>query len=137
MSATTVKTRSVRPVTVALWVAQVLLALQFAIGGMAKLAGSQAMVGMFAEIGSGQWLRFLVGTLELVGAIGLLVPRWRGPAALGLVGLMAGAVITNAFVLGESPLLPLAFGIAGVVVAWGRRDEIRGLLRKSRDELPG
>lgn len=110
MSSTTVTMRRFRPVTVALWVAQVLLALQFAMGGVAKLAGSQTMVAMFAEIGTGQWLRFLVGALELAGAIGLLVPRSCGAAALGLVGLMAGAVLTNVFVLGESPLLPWPSG---------------------------
>lgn len=130
MSSTTVKIRRVRPVAVALWVAQALLALQFAIGGAAKLAGSQTMVDMFAEIGAGQWLRFLVGALELAAAIGLLMSRWCGPAALGLVGLMAGAVLTNAFVLGDSPLLPLAFAVVALMIAWGRRDEIRELLRK-------
>lgn len=123
-STTTVTRRGFRPVTTALWIAQGLLALQFAIGGMAKLAGSQAMVDMFTDIGAGQWLRYLVGALELAGALGLLVPRWCSSAAFGLVGLMAGAVLTNTVVLGESPLLPAVFGSVAALIAWGRRDAI-------------
>jgi uncharacterized membrane protein YphA (DoxX/SURF4 family) len=111
--------RRVRPAHAALWVAQVLLAAQFVIGGVAKLA----------EIGAGAWLRILVGGLELAGAIGLVTPRLHGPAALGLVGLMAGATVTNVFVLDASPLLPLVFGIVAAAIAWGRRSEIRDLVR--------
>lgn len=130
MSSTTMAMRRVRPGRAALWVAQVLLAAQFVIGGVAKLAGSsKAMVDMFTEIGAGSWLRILVGGLELAGAIGLVAPRLHGPAALGLVGLMAGATVTNVFVLDASPLLPLVFGAVAAAIAWGRRSEIRDLVR--------
>jgi uncharacterized membrane protein len=46
---------------------------------------------MFATIGIGQWFRYVVGALELAGAVGVLIPRLSGLAALGLIGLMAGA----------------------------------------------
>lgn len=130
MSSTTMTTRRVRPATIALWVGQVLLGLQFAFGGAAKLAGSQAMVDMFADIGAGQWLRILVGALEISAAVGLVIPRWCGPAALGLVGLMAGAAFTNAVVLSTSPLIPVGFGIVAALIASARRHEIRGRIRK-------
>ena len=45
-----------------------------------KLSGSPVMVDLFAESGAGQWLRYVVGVFELADAIGLLVPRWCGPA---------------------------------------------------------
>ena len=95
-----------------------------------KLSGSPVMVDMFAEIGAGQWFRYLVGTLELAGAIGLLVPRLCGLAALGLAGVMAGAIVTNVFVLGESPVLPLGYLLVAGLVAWLRRPAIRELVRK-------
>jgi putative oxidoreductase len=85
-------------------------------------------VGMFAEIGAGQWFRFLVGGLEIAGALGLLVPRLLGPAALGLVGLMAGAAATNALLLGTSPLLPIVLLLGAALVAWGRRERTRAVL---------
>jgi len=60
----------------------------------------------FAAEGAGQWLRYLVGSLEVAGAVGLMVPRLSGLAALWVAGLMVGATTSNLFVLGESPWLP-------------------------------
>ena len=34
-----------------------------------KLAGDPVMVDMFADIGAGQWLRYLVGALEVAGGL--------------------------------------------------------------------
>jgi len=79
-----------RTLGIALWVLQALLALQFAMAGLAKVFGSPAMVEMFATIGIGQWFRYAVGALELASAVGVLIPRLSGLTALGLVGLMAG-----------------------------------------------
>lgn len=76
---------------------------------------------MFAEIGAGQWLRFLVGGLELAGAIGLPIPLLAGRAALGLATVMTGATITNRVILGDSPALPLALLLLTAGVACIRR----------------
>jgi putative oxidoreductase len=112
---------------IALWVLQALLALQFAMAGLAKVAGDPAMVEMFATIGLGQWLRYAVGALELAGAVGVLIPRLSGLAALGLVVLMAGATLTNVLVLGTSPLLPIVLLVVSGSVAWGRWQRTRTL----------
>ena len=117
-----------RALNVALWVLQALLALQFAVGGFLKVGGNPAMVEMFADIGVGQWFRYLVGTLEIAGAVGVLIPRLSGLAALGLVCLMAGAALTNLAILGTSPLLPLVLLMVGALVAWGRRERTVALL---------
>jgi putative oxidoreductase len=109
-----------RAANVALWALQALLALQFAMAGLAKIFGDPAMVGMFATIGDGQWFRYVVGALEIAGVVGVLIPRLSGPAALGLVCLMAGAALTNLFVLGANPLLPIGLLVASAVVARGR-----------------
>ena len=108
-----------RAATVALWALRVLLAVMFVMAGLAKLGGEAAMVEMFATIGIGQWFRYVVGTLELAGAVGVLIPRLSRLAALGLVCLMAGATVTNLIVLGASPLLPIGVLLASAVVAWG------------------
>ena len=62
----------------------------------------------------------MVGALELAGAAGVLIPRLSGLAALGLVCLMAGAILTNVLVLGASPLLPIGLLGVSALVAWGR-----------------
>ncbi len=116
-----------RAATAALWVLQALLAAVFAMAGFAKMGGDPATVEMFATIGIGQWFRYAVGVLEIAGAIGVLVPRLSALAALGLVCLMAGAALTNLFVLGASPLLPACLLVAGALVAWGRRPRTEAL----------
>ena len=107
--------------TIGLWVLQAALAFQFAAGGLFKLIGDPAMVDMFATIGAGQWFRYLVGTLEVAGAVGLLVPRLAGLAAIGLAGVMLGATFTNVFILHANPALPLVLLAVAALVAWLRR----------------
>ena len=119
-----------RVVPAALWTGQVLLALTFVAAAWPKLSGDPTMVDMFGRIGAGQWLRYAVGALELAGAIGLLVPRLCGLAALGLTALMAGATVTNMAVLHESPAIPLACLLVAALVAWGRRARVAAIVRR-------
>lgn len=114
---------------VALWILQGLLGAFFLVAAAApKLFGEATAVEMFDDIGVGQWFRYLVGGLELVGAIGLVVPRVAGWAALGLAGVMAGAVVTSLFVLdaGWLTITPAILLALCGVIAWGRRRQIGG-----------
>ncbi|HEX2176572.1 MAG TPA: DoxX family protein [Nocardioidaceae bacterium] len=124
-----------RGLNTGLWVIQVLLAVFFLVAAAGpKLFGQSVAVEMFDQIGLGQWFRFFVGTLELAGAIGLLVPRLAGLAALGLIGVMVGAVFTQLFVL-DDPLLaitPVLLGVVLGLIAWGRGRETRALLGARR-----
>src|SRR3954468_7054236 len=88
-----------RAISFGVWILQVALAAIIAGGGISKLAGDPVMVDMFADIGAGQWLRYLVGALEVAGGVGLLTPALAGLASLGLAALLTGAVITDQFVL--------------------------------------
>jgi putative oxidoreductase len=106
--------------TIALWALQALLAIMFVMAGLAKVFGDPPIVEMFATIGVGQWFRYVVGALEIAGAMGMLIPQLSGLAALGLVCLMAGAILTNVLVLGASPLLPIVLMLVSALVAWGR-----------------
>lgn len=119
-------------VNIALWAIQVLLALLFAMAGFVKVIGDPAMVEMFVTIGVGQWFRYVVGALEIAGAVGVLVPRFSGLAALGLVCVMVGATLTNLFVLGASPLPTIVLLVVSALVAWGRWPRTRALLRGRR-----
>lgn len=110
-----------------LWLAQIALAAYFVYSGY--LLFGDGLVGKFEEIGFGQWLRYLTGVLEIAGAIGLLIPRLCGLAALGLVGVMAGAVGTELFLVEKGgPVLPALLLVAAAAIAWFRRDTILALL---------
>jgi len=134
MSTATTTTRRVRPGAVVLWVTQVVLAAMFVMASLPKLTGDPVMVELFDAVGAGQWLRYVVGVLELAGAIGLLVPRLCGLAALGLTMLLVGATLTNIVALGASPAIPLGYLLVAAVIAWFRRESIlaaiRGLVRR-------
>ena len=77
---------------------------------------------IFTDLGTGQWLRYVVGVLEIAGGIGLLVPRLTRLAASCLVALMVGATIAQLFFLSEGFwYTPVILGVLLAVVAWFRR----------------
>jgi uncharacterized membrane protein YphA (DoxX/SURF4 family) len=118
----------------ALTALRVLLAIEFAGGGLMKLAGAESMVTLFADIGAGQWLRYVVGVLEIAGAVGLLIPFVAGVAAAGLVALMTGALVTRAVVLDGTPAIEVVFLISTAAIAYDRRAEIGSLATRALRE---
>jgi uncharacterized membrane protein YphA (DoxX/SURF4 family) len=115
---------------IALWVVQILLALLFTLAGVLKttqpigqLATRMRWVPDFAP-----WQILLIGTLELLGAAGLIIPALTGRfavltplAAAGLALTMVGAIIVHLRrnevpnIVGNVVILLLA-----CVVAYGR-----------------
>jgi hypothetical protein len=45
---------------------------------------------------------------------------------------MAGASITNAFIIHTSPVVPLAFLVVSAAVAWGRWPQTKAMVAKLR-----
>jgi hypothetical protein len=110
----------------ALWVVQVLLALQFLFAGGVKLV--QPIEIMTQQISlPGPFLHF-IGVAEVLGALGLVLPGLLGIwpvlaplAAVGLVIIMVGAtVLTVAIGGGAQALIPLVVGVLAAFVAYGR-----------------
>jgi uncharacterized membrane protein len=99
------------------WAARIALSAQFLVGGTLKLTAEPTMVAMFDDIGAGQWLRLFIGVCEFAGAIGILLPYLNRLAAVGLVGLMIGAAITNVTALHTSPAVPLVLLTLAAFVA--------------------
>ncbi|MEV4481138.1 DoxX family protein [Micromonospora coxensis] len=126
MSRTTALPQRHRAAVITAWLLQIPLAFAIAGGGLLKLTGDPAMVEMFDDIGAGQWLRFVVGVLEVAGGVGLLVPRVRALAALGLLLLLLGAAVVNVAVLHTGPLGALAFAVVALAVLLLRRHELPG-----------
>jgi hypothetical protein len=115
-------------VNVVLWVLQIAAAGMFLMVGFLKLSGNPQLVGLFEAIGLGQWFRYLTGSLEVAGAILLLIPRTSGLAALMLFGVMVGAVVTHVFIVGGSPLMAIILLVVTGLVAWGRRHRTMNVL---------
>jgi uncharacterized membrane protein YphA (DoxX/SURF4 family) len=104
---------------------EVSLAAVFFLVGGAKLAGRHDMIVLFHDIGVGQWLRYLTGTLEISGATLLLVPLLSGASALALGSIMIVATLIELFVLHRPPVAALACLSGHTFVAWARLSHSR------------
>ncbi|MGN9792868.1 DoxX family protein [Streptomyces sp. OZ13] len=116
---------------------QIVLALFFAVAsaGPKLVAHSSATEG-FDRIGYGDWYMYLVGGLELAGAVALVIPILSGVSALALMGLMIGAFVTQVTVFdGENALTPVIFFALLAVVAVVRRRHNAELVAFVRDRF--
>ena len=102
------------------WVLQLLLAAVFLIAGTTKLAGAQMHVESFEKLGVGQWFRYFTGTVEVIAAILIIVPKTVVVGAALLAATMVGAIDTHVFVIGGSPVPALVLLAFAALVAWYR-----------------
>jgi hypothetical protein len=122
-----------RVANVGLWTLQVILAAVYAFSASGKLTADAQQVAGFEAMGLGTTGMYIIGALELAGAIAMFVPRLTGPAATCFVALMIGAVsFTLALGGGALVALPATVGVLAAVVAWGRRDSTRRLIAQLR-----
>ena len=112
--------------TVVAWILQIVLAVAFlAAGGMKLARPKPALVGAgmaWADDFSDSAIKG-IGALEVLGAIGLILPAVAGVAgvlvplaALGLVLTMAGAVVVHVR-RKETYVPPLVLGVLALVLA--------------------
>jgi putative oxidoreductase len=118
---------------VLLWSCAIVLALAIVFAGVTKLEGPSAIrwADRFTQWGYPAGTSAVVGVLEILGGLGVLIPRWRRPAAMLLAALMLGAVCTHALHAEFSRVLPplVLGGLALLVSRAGtplvRRDPAR------------
>jgi putative oxidoreductase len=119
-------TRNPWPLRVS-WMLQILLAAVFFSAGLSKLIGVPMMLELFANIGAGQWLRYLTGSIEIVSAMALLTSGAVMIGAMLLIGTMVGALFAHLVILNSNPTLALVFLMLLMTIMW--------LRRKTPDEL--
>jgi uncharacterized membrane protein YphA (DoxX/SURF4 family) len=113
-------------VHLALWIVQALLALLFLFAGGTKLVLPLAQITA-PGAPPGSFMRF-IGVVEVLGAIGLILPSWLRVlpgvtplAAGGLVVVMIGAIVITA-IGGQmvAALISTVVGLLAAFVAYGR-----------------
>jgi hypothetical protein len=110
-----------------LWTIQFLLAALFLFAGGYKLFAPADQLAAAAPGMPILFLRF-IATMEILGALGLIVPGLFGItqsltplAATGLVVIMIGAVVVTALMVSAvGALFPLVVGVLAATVAYGR-----------------
>lgn len=80
--------------TIALWVATCLVSALFLFAGGTKLLMPAQTRAAFATFGYSAWFATFIGVCEVLGGLGLLVPRLAALAAACLSIIMVGAVYT-------------------------------------------
>jgi putative oxidoreductase len=137
-----------RGLRIALWAAQIVLAIVFALAGGMKVSTPAAELAKMAPGFPLALLRF-IGIAELAGAIGIILPALTRVApvltplaSLGFVIVMASAAVLH-IVRGELGELAVVvvLGALAYFVAWGRfkrapvaRRERHGITRLHLDE---
>lgn len=113
---------------IALWIAQILLALIFIFAGVIKFV--TPMEEMMKQMPIALPAAFIIftGIVEVLGGVGVILP-WllnirpglTPLAAVGLVIVMIGAVVYTIAAGDPAPaLIPAAVGLLAAFVAWGR-----------------
>jgi uncharacterized membrane protein YphA (DoxX/SURF4 family) len=109
---------------VAVWVLSILMALFFLVAGVPKLLGVPAHVEHFATWRYPDWFRLVVGTVEVISAILLLIPRFAYLGAAGIAVIMLGATYTHVLRVpeeaGRAPLTLTLLALA-LLLAYARR----------------
>lgn len=131
---TTIATTTRRPgkaLNITLWTVQSVLAAFFAFAAVPKVLGDPTTAQMMTQIGLAEWMGYFIGACEIAGAVGLLVPRLTGVAAVGLSLLMIGATITNSYTMGAgAAAMTVVLAGAFAAIAWARRDSITRLIKR-------
>ena len=102
-----------------------------------KLGGTEESVELFTALGSEIWSRFLtfggepigryvVGILELIAGVLLLIARTAWVGGIMGMGLMMGAFVFHAFILGFDALFVMALVVffASAYVVWHERKKV-------------
>lgn len=105
----------------ALWVLTVVLTIVFLAAGIPKVFGlTTPWLQAAALRGFPEWIRVVVGVVEIVGALALLVPALAPVAAIVLALLMLPATVTQRL-SGESGMwVPAVLFVLLLIVAWWR-----------------
>jgi putative oxidoreductase len=92
-------------------------------------------VGIFGQIGIGQWFRYLTGAMQITGGILVCIPRGAFVGVALMACTMFGAVIAWFTVLHApgNALIPAA--LLGVLIAVGSREYGRLRSLRSRHGL--
>jgi putative oxidoreductase len=78
------------------WILQIILALAFIASGGNKLLHLADTVKGFGGMGFPGWFAYFIAGAEVLGGIGLLIPRFTRLAAMGLILIMLGAAFVHA-----------------------------------------
>ncbi|HKO91598.1 MAG TPA: DoxX family protein [Polyangiaceae bacterium] len=122
------------------WAATGLVALGFAVGGLADLSQSADVRAGLEHLGYPMYLAVLLGVWKVLGAVAIVVPRLprlKEWAYAGMFFDLSGAFFSHASVGDPAPQLIAPVVLLGLLVAsWALRDESRKLESVEQEPRP-
>ena len=111
-----VETRRTIGDVIADWLPRLAVAVLFLAVGGTKFESSSSWVQIFARIGFGDWFRYLAGSMQVAGALLMLIPRTVVFGAALIACTLAGAVIAQVVVFHSiAAIIP---GVLFIVVSF-------------------
>lgn len=110
-------------IKITIWVLAALVAALFLLSAIPKFF-DEGWIRRFASWGYSESFLYIIGVLETMGAIGLLIPRLAPYAALGLIGIMIGAIVTH-LNHDQGIVWNLAYIAVLLLVGWYRWNELK------------
>jgi putative oxidoreductase len=107
--------------TIGTWILQVLIGSLFLFSGASKLFGVTEMVNFFAQVGFGQWLRYVLGVLEVGSAVALFFPRQAFYGAFVLSFSLLGHIVIHEVVLHRPAAFLVVLLAVTLLIAYLRR----------------
>jgi len=103
---------------------KILLSLAFLSAGAFKLIGAEQMVGMYEQIGWGQWFRYVTGLIEVTAIALIWLPNKQVFGATLLVFTMIGAIITHIALSFSGVFLAITLGVLAAYILYFYRDQL-------------
>jgi uncharacterized membrane protein YphA (DoxX/SURF4 family) len=100
------------------WILRGIIGLIFFLVGIEKLTGTMGTIPFFDAIGWGQWLRYVSGAVDTVGALLVFVPRFTSLGAFMItcsVGLGTYLCFAKALF---NPAFPLVMTLLAASLVW-------------------
>jgi uncharacterized membrane protein YphA (DoxX/SURF4 family) len=115
------------------WILAVILALAFFGAGISKLLGADMQIKNLESWGYPLWLRFPIGLIEMVLAIGLVIPGFRKITIYGIFIWTIVAIITHVQA-GQANMIggPILFSVLAAIILFLSRERVVGNVNLSR-----
>lgn len=124
MSHAALRSTPSRTLPIIVWTIRAVAAAAFLAAGVSKLIGVADMVQVFEAIGIGQWFRSVTGSVEIAGAILLVIPATTLLGAALLAFTMACATATHLLIIGGDPLPAIVLLALSTFLAWTSRADL-------------
>ena len=127
-----------QPSTLLQWILRIIPSLIMLQTLYYKFSGSAESVYIFSQMNMEPWGRYATGIAELVASLLILYKPTTPIGALFAVGIMSGALLSHAFVLGIEVmddhgllfLYALAVWIAAILLLWIDREKLFSIIKK-------